>query len=240
MDDPSGLSGDDIELWTVDLDDWASDTDRLHLSPADRDAVDNLRDPVAAQRLAARRLASRQIVARSLGLRSEAIVIRRRCRRCGSDDHGRPYVDGWPISFSISASSNRCAVAVSRHEVGLDLEVVSDDVATQWKALTGPERAAVDALPVDRQVEAFLRLWTAKESVLKAEGLGLGADPATIDTGHILETGEGTVRGHGRGWEVRLFFDAFDGQGTAVPNESAVLALADEARAPVVRRTLEP
>lgn len=74
--------------------------------------------------------------------------------------------------WSISHKPLRAAAVISREPVGIDIEHVRprqrqlhDELAdtTEWSILE------------DRSWHAFFRLWTAKEAVLKANGLGIGA-----------------------------------------------------------------
>jgi phosphopantetheinyl transferase len=68
---------------------------------------------------------------------------------------GKPYCDG-DECFSISHTSRRVAVALSRHcEVGVDVE--------ELDSAAGPDAVA----------RGKLAQWTATEAVLKAAGLGL-------------------------------------------------------------------
>ncbi|TCC41548.1 4'-phosphopantetheinyl transferase superfamily protein [Kribbella speibonae] len=88
------------------------------------------------------------------------------------DEHGRPQVDG--VAVSISYSRRRIAVAASYDgPVGVDLEEREPrdfwGLAERWFGAGELEWMAGE---VD-QLGAFLRLWTAKEAVGKALGIGL-------------------------------------------------------------------
>lgn len=86
------------------------------------------------------------------------------------DEWGKPYLEDCPLFFNISHSGEYLAIAVSKEPVGVDIEgarVVKEGtirkvVQPQEQELIGTERA-----------HDFLRLWTLKESFLKAEGKGL-------------------------------------------------------------------
>ena len=61
-------------------------------------------------------------------------------------------------------------------DVGIDLELERDDVETLSLAerfFFGTERAAIAAATADVRTRTFFRYWVAKESVLKAQGVGL-------------------------------------------------------------------
>jgi 4'-phosphopantetheinyl transferase len=95
--------------------------------------------------------------------------------------YGKPAIASCPggdlIHFSISHTRGLAACAVARHfELGLDVEAMK-----QWHAdfdmvcrLFSPEEAKLinEASP-DRRADLFFRLWTLKESFVKATGEGL-------------------------------------------------------------------
>jgi 4'-phosphopantetheinyl transferase len=68
--------------------------------------------------------------------------------------------------------------------------------------MTAEERAAFAALPEDQRKTAFLRLWTRKEALLKADGRGLMHDPRQVTVG--LDDGEmRAIAFDGRSWTLR-------------------------------------
>jgi hypothetical protein len=88
------------------------------------------------------------------------------------DDTGRPHIPG--LAVSITHTAERSAVAASYGgPVGIDLEEVQPrdfrPLADRWFS---PREVAWMAREAD-QLRAFLRLWTAKEAVGKALGVGL-------------------------------------------------------------------
>jgi 4'-phosphopantetheinyl transferase len=122
-------------------------------------------------------------VARVCQVELAAVVIEQRCERCGGP-HGRPRVVRPPGAFvSLSRAASTVAVAVSlAGPIGVDIESVSavgragfDDVA-----FNGPEREALQALPVTERDRVRAGLWTAKEAVLKLFGAGLTVDPREL------------------------------------------------------------
>ena len=90
--------------------------------------------------------------------------------------HGKPFLPGSPLRFNISHSGALALIALSRAEVGADVELPrrrrSDAIARRFYAPGEIERlfAETDA---DRRADAFFRLWTCKEAFLKATGEGL-------------------------------------------------------------------
>lgn len=103
------------------------------------------------------------------------------------NEHGRPEIDPSPalvppIRFSLSHTRGLAACAVStgalpaRFELGIDVERRDrrvDARALAQRFFAPPEIAALAGLDGDAYQVGFLRLWTLKEAVAKATGLGL-------------------------------------------------------------------
>lgn len=124
------------------------------------------------------------------GVAPSAVQLRRRCARCGSEDHGKPMVvsptapDGVPFQASLSRAGGRVVVAVTTQApVGVDIERTSDvaRASIDAAAFHPAEYAALLALPGGRRDDRRALLWTAKEAVLKAAGVGLAIDPALLE-----------------------------------------------------------
>src|SRR5262249_35174203 len=81
------------------------------------------------------------------------------------------------IQFNVSNSDDVALVAVAiDRELGVDVEHVREprdfeSLAAQFFAVS--EVAQLRSLPHEQRLEAFYRLWTRKEAVLKAIGTGL-------------------------------------------------------------------
>lgn len=89
-----------------------------------------------------------------------------------AEPDGKPYLRDSDLSFSLSHSDSFAACALSDHPVGLDLEYrgrISDAVLR--RSFSPVEQALVrDAADPDL---LFTRLWTGKESFVKATGRGI-------------------------------------------------------------------
>ena len=92
--------------------------------------------------------------------------------------HGKPHAPALPdIDFNVSHTRAHVAIAFARGQpLGVDIEsmdrrIEALDIARRYFAAS--EAAALEALPASERTAAFLRLWTAKEAVLKALGAGL-------------------------------------------------------------------
>jgi 4'-phosphopantetheinyl transferase len=123
--------------------------------------------------------AVRALLASRLGTDPTALVFDRSCELCGHPAHGKPRVEGArALSFSLSHSASCAIVAIAfdSGEVGVDVEVSRprrhlDRLAA--RVMTETEYAAWRTTPSPEQPGAFLRVWTAKEAILKATGHGL-------------------------------------------------------------------
>ncbi|MET9918736.1 4'-phosphopantetheinyl transferase superfamily protein [Streptomyces sp. NPDC006435] len=104
---------------------------------------------------------------------------RRRCPGCGDLGHGPPVIEHpqvpWAVSLSRTAGCGVFALAEG-HAIGIDVEEVRPMRRTSLydSVLTDNERAHLLSLPPGPQRDTgFHRVWTRKEAVVKAAGLGL-------------------------------------------------------------------
>lgn len=101
------------------------------------------------------------------------------CPRCGSDRHGRPRLPGQPeLGLSVAHAERVSAVAgVVGAQVGIDLESEDDPrFGSVASVLLHPRETGTDP-------RLLARTWVRKESVLKALGTGLAADPRSVELG---------------------------------------------------------
>lgn len=88
-------------------------------------------------------------------------------------DNGKPYIMNKPdVFFNLSHSGNKVMCAVSDGEVGCDVE--REDRVNLKIAERYFSRAEIDFINQNGNKEdAFLKLWTLKESFVKTVGLGM-------------------------------------------------------------------
>lgn len=148
----------------------ASALDASHLSPDEQARYRGLRVPTAAMRWLRARLALRDILSQATGRPPKTLTF-----VTGSE--GKPALAGESLEFSLSHSGDWACVAWSRAgRVGVDIENIHRARQLAHIAsilLCEPEAAQVNMLAPDRRQDAMLRLWTRKEAILKASGLGL-------------------------------------------------------------------
>jgi len=95
------------------------------------------------------------------------------------NQYGKPFLDD-DIDFNISHSGNFVFCALGEKvKLGIDVEMISDiefvdfhEVMTQkqWLIINNSENP----------IESFFRLWTIKESIIKAEGKGFSISPLNV------------------------------------------------------------
>jgi 4'-phosphopantetheinyl transferase len=114
----------------------------------------------------------RDRLARYLGIAGTDLRIQR-------DARGKPRLVDAPLDFNVSHTGSALLLGVRNGgSVGVDLEAAQRrtrpvlPLARRWFA---PDEARVlESFPADRRQTEFLTLWTAKEALVKARGLGIG------------------------------------------------------------------
>lgn len=101
-----------------------------------------------------------------------------------SDPHGRPYLPGTGLATSLSHSGGHVAIAIARAScIGVDIEQspTRADLCSLIDMLcTADEAHALQRLAPASREPALLALWTRKEALLKAYGVGLRQAPSGI------------------------------------------------------------
>lgn len=97
--------------------------------------------------------------------------------RFAAEQGGKPYAIDSALAFSLSHSRGMVAVAATAAgRIGVDLEPLARrfDIRIANRYFAPEETAALQAIPDDlERAEYFIRLWTLKESFVKATGKGL-------------------------------------------------------------------
>jgi 4'-phosphopantetheinyl transferase len=117
--------------------------------------------------------------------------------RFAEEDFGKPYIsiDGKEpeVKFNLSHSGQKMIVAVGLHDhIGVDIEEWNNRVDCDVVAnicFAEAERCFWNGLPESSKDEFFYRLWTMKESFVKAVGVGLG-----LDVSRVVSSTVGAVR----------------------------------------------
>ncbi|HEY9071510.1 MAG TPA: 4'-phosphopantetheinyl transferase superfamily protein [Candidatus Ozemobacteraceae bacterium] len=127
----------------------------------------------------------RHLLGRRLGVPPKEIVI-------DIEEGGRPRLRGpEPCRFSVSHSRDCLVIAIADTDwLGIDVEHSRSDTdlaAIVRRFFRPDERETWEHLDEASRTAAFLRLWTRKEAILKALGLGLtGLDHLSVDPGEAI------------------------------------------------------
>lgn len=103
------------------------------------------------------------------------------------NEQGKPFLsDGSPF-FNVSHSGNYVVLAIADCEIGVDIERIRKyHEATAKRVFTEKQFLMLQGLENEEQNEAFSKMWTECEAILKLQGTGF-----TIDWNQIKESGSG-------------------------------------------------
>lgn len=170
-----------MELWWAPLTVSAVDYERLAdtLSPQERQRAQAARRAGERERLAVSRGWLRVLLGQRLDIAPRAVEIVQREQR-------KPALAAEKLQFNASRSGDLALYALSEAvRVGVDVEFIdpSRDIAGIAERFFAPgERAALAALAPSELLAATYRCWTRKEAVLKGIGIGLGVEPASVES----------------------------------------------------------
>lgn len=153
------------------------------------------------------RAALRSVLCRELACSNEHLAFR-------TSEHGKPYaiVRGRraPISFNLSHSGSHGLIALAPGgQVGIDVEerVPHQNLDQLIEAVFGPnEKQELSAANDRDRLHLFFRLWTMKEALSKAHGMGLSLDVSRFEIPQDMRAGatSGSVRLAGMpGWRLK-------------------------------------
>jgi 4'-phosphopantetheinyl transferase len=126
------------------------------------------------ERAALRRSIAAQVIATQLGPDAGRTGIRH-------DLQGRPCIAAMPgIGLSYATREGVVLVVLGQGTVGADVEIIDPLAEIPWNILHAEERDDLSRLPGAARNEAFYRIWTAKEALLKATGTGLLREPSSF------------------------------------------------------------
>lgn len=91
------------------------------------------------------------------------------------EEHGKPYLKDFPhIHYNISHTDGLVACAIGDRQVGIDVERIRPFRQNILKKVfSDAERHRMEEIPESERSQYFFRIWTLKESYLKAAGLGI-------------------------------------------------------------------
>ncbi len=160
-------------------------------------------------RFVARRAFTRRVLADYVGVAPAMIRFR-------ISSHGRPELEPpCGVAFSTSHSDGLVVVAVARGRlVGVDIERVRPITATLDLAMhlySARESDHLRSVAESTRSEAFLTLWTRKESYVKAVGAGMSIPFDGFEV--LTHNGSRTGRPRDHRGELPFVFTSLDGLG---------------------------
>ncbi|USA53193.1 4'-phosphopantetheinyl transferase superfamily protein [Acinetobacter sp. C32I] len=100
-------------------------------------------------------------------------------------EHGKPFLSSHALHFNHTHSQQYYALAMSERVKDLGIDVEELDRKVRFDALAQHAFHAEEYqtwLQQDQDPEYWLRVWTTKEAVLKASGLGIRLDLNSLNT----------------------------------------------------------
>ncbi len=116
----------------------------------------------------------------------------------GENEHGKPYalVSGRhvPISFNVTHSGRHGLLAFgSSARLGVDIEerVSNRHIDLLSETVFGPnERSEIKSVEGQRKIAMFFKLWTVKEALVKALGVGMSLDTSEFEVPEAMRRGD--------------------------------------------------
>ena len=101
---------------------------------------------------------------------------------------GKPYLENLPLEFNLSHTSNAVACAVSRTQIGVDVQKkVSEYKSVMRRVYCGNEINLVSNS--QNPIDDFTRIWTLKESYVKCIGTGISDNISAYDFSAAAHSG---------------------------------------------------
>ncbi|MFP6560694.1 4'-phosphopantetheinyl transferase superfamily protein [Paraburkholderia sp. B3] len=197
----AGRWPDDVAVWRVDCAPalvegaFFAPGKAAYLDDVERARVLRFRREEDRVRFVLTRSTLRALLAQRLGVPPATL-------RFDATPQGRPVLCAPPgtrmLSFNVSHSGPHALIAISGvREVGVDVEQygrVSDWRALCALACTATECEALERAPPAARAQVFVRIWTAKEALLKTLGIGIAQDLQTFSVDPCQREGTGEPR----------------------------------------------
>jgi 4'-phosphopantetheinyl transferase len=184
-----------LEVFCCDLDRLSIPGDEIaaSLSPDELRRAERFRFPELARRYLTGRYMLRRVLAAKTGCRARDV-------RFALGDRGKPRMPGGP-AFNLSDSRSLVLIGLAAGgNLGVDVEhvVASRDLdGISHRYFSTEERSELERLPDAARVRGFYRVWTRKEALIKALGLGLSLPLESFVVSAAEDYGNSLLRGNG-------------------------------------------
>jgi 4'-phosphopantetheinyl transferase len=93
-----------------------------------------------------------------------------------TDEHGKPFIQNYPIHFNLSHTDKRVILGFSKQALGVDIEKITplQDLDLLIEHSMHPDEIRLlMTLDPSQKTHLFYSMWTKKEAVVKAIGIGM-------------------------------------------------------------------
>lgn len=174
----------DVHLWRVNLGGEPPPATNAVFDANERDRAARFVFPRDRNRFLRAHHALKILLGAYLGVPPASVRVVR-------EPHGKPVLACRSFGFNVSHSDDYGLIAVSRvADIGVDLEMLrlpKDGRRLAAAVFSAPELESLAGISDEALHRAFFTCWTRKEAYLKALGVGLTLDPATVTVG--IESG---------------------------------------------------
>lgn len=175
----TGLAGGAPRVWRFLLDRASEEVVSLAalLDGEEQTRADRFVFPQDRARFIVGRATLRRLLSTQLGVPPKAVRF-----RYGAG--GKPELPCGTLCFNLAHAGGLALVAFAPRPVGIDVEprrAIAEARGIADQVFCAGERAFLSTVPESGRADAFLRLWTRKEALIKASGHGLGADLHALD-----------------------------------------------------------
>lgn len=169
----------EVRLWWTSVEESAPFVGSLQalLDEEDLERAARFRVEAARRRFVTARAMLRLILSRFTGVAPEHLTF-------VFGEHGKPRLETDGPCFNLAHSGDTVVVAVAGDHVGVDIEelrVLPNADRLARRICTPQELETLLSLPEPSRNDALLRLWTAKEAVLKALGSGIAGGMRSVE-----------------------------------------------------------
>lgn len=183
-----GLPAGEILVWQVEVPhDYTPDVDITLLDEVESKRAASFKTAALRAVFVAAHASLRRVLAARLGVNAKSLTFD--VSEWGKPSLRHPRCD---LEFNISHSANRILIAVSSAgPVGVDVEKILPEPPYEVAsiAFSQNERAVLERVPAARRGNVFYDLWTRKEALVKAMGLGLDIELQDIDVSPDMQAG---------------------------------------------------
>jgi 4'-phosphopantetheinyl transferase len=120
---------------------------------------------------------------------SKLMGIKAKSVRIAESENGKPFIPDSDLTFSLSRTKNMFAFVIARDQfLGVDIEQIKPEIDFKNISLNyfsvEEHQSILSFKNVADQKRTFFEIWTRKEALLKALGIGINNDLVKV---HVLE-----------------------------------------------------